>query len=60
MACRGCSQDGGHGRMGGEGHGMETATPEFEARGIRVRVRDTFCASPKVAAIPSCLFVVRF
>jgi len=51
MARRRHCQDGGYGWMGGQGRGMETATPEPEARGNRVRVRNTPRASSKVATI---------
>ena len=51
MARRGCGQEGGHGRMGGKGHRMEAATPESEARGIRVKVHDTPPAGSEVTTI---------
>jgi len=52
MACWRCNQDRGYGWVGGEGHGMETATKESQAGGNRLMVRNTSHTSANAATIP--------
>ena len=51
MACWRCNQDSGYGRVGGEGRGVETAAPEPETGGIRLRLRNAPYSSTEAATV---------